>query len=127
MIARLPFKNDEGYYIQQYTLRWYSKRYGKWLTVVIGYPMDGASGPAVDIYSESWPLHDRATPEPDKSKWPKCAFGFWEGDGYWDDGTPISLWQGSFILHDKLKEEGRWFRARTWWLATLIAGWWRGR
>lgn len=123
--SEYPFIDDEGYYRQMYLLRWYSERYDKWLTVPIGYPMDGASGPAVDICSEAWPLHDKATPEPDKSKWPKCAFGWWEDDGKWDDGSDISLIQGSFILYDKLRQEGRWFRARTWFVATLVAGKWR--
>lgn len=119
------FKNDEGYYVLRYRIDYHSDRYGKDKTVPIGYPADGGSGPAVDIYSDGWWVHDSMCPERDRFKWPRCAVGFWETDGFFDDGTPVTVWQASTVLHDILLAEGRWFRARTWFLATLVAGKWR--
>ena len=82
-----------------------SVRYGKRITVPEGYKSDGASGPASDIWSDAWWVHDVM-----------CDLGTW------DDGTPCTNWQASRILSDILKAEGRWFRARTWLVATFLFG-----
>ena len=78
---------------------WQSRRYGRVITVEAGFRSDGASGPARDIESRAWFIHDKA-----------CTT--WT----WDDGTPISLWQSSMILKDVLSEEGH------VWIAPLWAG-----
>jgi hypothetical protein len=83
-----------------------SKRYGgRTITVPIGYKSDGASGPAEDLYSEAFWVHD-------------VICGRWT----FDDGTPITTTMASTILSDILKSEGRWFRARSWWIATRLFG-----
>lgn len=86
------------------TIEYYSKRYKKYVTVAEGYRSDGATG-AVDIYSNGWWVHDVLC---DK--------------GVFDDETPCNNLQASNILHDILRKEGRWFRARSWWLATYLFG-----
>lgn len=83
---------------------YYSKRYNKSVSVPKGYESDGATG-ARDINSKAWWIHDILC---DK--------------GEWLDGTLCTNWQASTVLSDVLKEEGRWFRARTWWLATWLFG-----
>ena len=81
-----------------------SPRYGKVITVETGFVSDGATG-AYDIRSIGWWVHDKL-----------C-------DTYqWDDGSRCSNWQASVVLHDILKAEGRWFRCRSWFVATLIFG-----
>jgi len=83
-----------------------SPRYGKTITVPAKYVSDGATGPGIpDLTSRAWWIHDRA-----------CS------EGKWDDGTPINNWQCSTVLHDVLKEEGRWVRAKTWWFGTWLFG-----
>jgi len=85
-------------------IHYYSKRYGKWVTVPEGYPSDGATF-AEDIYSDSWWVHDKL-----------CDTGFW------DDGTRVTNWQASMVLRDILLEEGRWIRAHRWFLPTFLFG-----
>jgi hypothetical protein len=116
------FKNAEGYYVLRYRIVYHSERYGKTKTVEIGYPSDGASGPAPDIYTDGWWVHDPLCLPPPRDEWPKCAEGFWNTDGYWDDGTPCTRWQSSMVLHDILTDEGRWLRGNAWGTATFI-GW----
>ena len=65
---------------------------------------DGATG-AFDLNSKSWWVHDRL-----------C------NTGLFDDGSKCSNLQASTIIYDILKNEGRWFRARTWFAATLLFG-----
>jgi hypothetical protein len=103
-----------------YTIHYRSTRYGKEKTVPQGYPSDGASGPAMDIWSEGWWIHDALCYYP--PPWPDLCTGYWDTDGLWDDGEPVTVLQSSTVLHDILLAEGRWFRARTWWLATYVAG-----
>lgn len=86
-------------------IEYHSKRYGKTITLPAGMTSDGASGPATDIWSLAWWVHDR-------------IWTVWQ----WDDGTAITLWQSSVILGDILRSEGRWFRGRTWPLATYLSG-----
>ena len=86
------------------TILYYSKRYQKNVTVIEGYRSDGATY-AADIWSNSWWVHDKL-----------CD------TGTFDDDTPCNNLQASTILHDILISEGRWFRARTWWIATYLFG-----
>ena len=84
----------------------YLSRYGKTVTVPAGYVSDGATGPGIpDLTSRAWYVHDRL-----------CD------TGEFDDGTPVTNWQCSTILHDILKEEGRWFRAKSWGVFTWLFG-----
>src|SRR3990170_1861493 len=115
-------KNEEGFYTLRWLIMYRSHRYGKVKSVPVGYHSDGASGPAIDIYSEAWWVHDAMRPERNRLKWPRCAVGFWETDGWWDDNSPVSVWQASVTLYDILRAEGRWFRAWTWFVATLFTG-----
>ena len=86
------------------TIIYHSKRYDKWVTVPKGFGSDGSSG-AVDIYSQSWWVHDLL-----------CV------TGTFDDGTTCTNLQASFVLYDILKSEGRWFRKYTWFAATYLFG-----
>ena len=84
---------------------YYSKRYNNYLQIkTTDKPYDGATG-AMDINSFSWLFHDVA-----------CR------DGCFMDGELLTNWQASNILSDILKSEGRWFRARTWHVATWLFG-----
>lgn len=100
--------SKEPKYICPYTIRYYSERYDKWIIVPKGYPSDGATF-AVDIFSEGWWCHD----------WIKDNNTF-------ADGTPCTNKQASYILYDILRAERRWFRARTWFIATLTFGFLKG-
>lgn len=92
------------YYVITEYVQYYSKRYGKFVHARKGEVFDGATG-AIDIDSKSWLFHDVL-----------CR------DGCWADGTPCTNWQASKVLSDILKEEGRWFRARSWFAATWLFG-----
>ena len=97
-----PKCHREGkFYILDETFQYYTRRYKKFRTVPKGFPSDGASFIATDILSASWWVHDAL-----------CKFGCW------DDGTPCSRMEAATVLFDILKGEGRWFRARSWWLFT---------
>jgi hypothetical protein len=91
-------------YTNKKEIRYYSRRYNKWVIVPVGYPSDGATG-AIDIDSESWWVHDKL-----------CDTGTWE------DGTCVSNWQASYVLSDILWNEGRWARAKYWFLFTWLRG-----
>ena len=91
-------------YYRKTGFTYYSAGYDKFITVPAGYPSDGATG-ARDINSLSWWVHDVL-----------CDFGVF------DDGTPCTNWQASTILSDILKAEGRWFRARSWFIMTWLLG-----
>lgn len=93
-----------GVYTCPYEIKYHSKRYNKYLTVPEGYISDGATG-AIDIWSEGFWVHDLACDR-----------------GTFDDGTKMNNWQASTILSDILKHEGRWFRARSWFVATWLFG-----
>jgi len=82
-----------------------SERFNKTVTVPEGYKSDGASGPASDIYSQSWWVHDVL-----------CD------TGRWDDGTKCTNWQASKVLSDILKSEGRSIRSFTWLWTTFFFG-----
>ena len=92
-------------YINPKTIKYFSKRYNKWVIVEQGFESDGASGPAIDICSNSWFIHDKVC---DTKKF--------------DDGTNCSNIQASFILYDILKSEGRHIRKYTWFVSTYLWG-----
>lgn len=90
-------------YITLEEIKWFSHRYQRWLTVPKGYESDGASGPAIDITSLSWWVHDWAC---DKKQW--------------DDFTDITPTERSGIIFDLLMAEGRQVRAVYWAAATWV-------
>ena len=84
---------------------YYSKRYNKEVCIkVTDKPYDGATG-AFDIDSFGWLFHDVL-----------CR------DGKFEDGTICTNWMASSVLSDVLKSEGRWFRSRSWFIATWFGG-----
>lgn len=84
---------------------YYSDRYNKEVSITTNdSPYDGATG-AKDINSFGWLFHDVL-----------------KRDKKWADGSKCSNWKASKVLYDILKEEGRWFRARSWFISTLIWG-----
>lgn len=100
--------NGKGYRLKK-DIVYYSPRYRKYKTVPAGFISDGASGPAEDIVSVSWWVHDAL-----------CA------DYAWDDGSRCSVWQSSNVIRDILLDEGRYIRANRWFVATLVYGWFHG-
>ena len=82
----------------------YKSRYDKLVIVKRGARSDGATG-AYDLNSKSWWIHDQL-----------CETGTFA------DGTLCTNWQASTIIYDVLRSEGKWFRARTWFIATLAFG-----
>jgi hypothetical protein len=91
-------------YINKAVIKYWSKRYKKFVTVPLNYLSDGATF-ACDIYSDGWWVHDKI-----------CDTGMF------DDGTRCTNWQASCILGDILRSEGRWARARYWKWFTFAAG-----
>lgn len=88
-------------------INYYSTRYHKWIMVPVGYESDGATFAKDLACSSSFWVHDRLT-----------------NDGTFYDGSPCTAHQASAVLYDILKDEGYWFRARSWYVATLIFGSW---
>lgn len=82
---------------------WHDRKTDKYVTVPIGYPSDGASGPAIDIYSWAWWFHDVLCDR-----------------GTWDDGSAATPKDASRVLKDILKQEGRDIRAPLWGFWTWI-------
>ena len=93
-------------YVLHNSLTYHSPRYGRTATVPCGYRSDGASGPARDIASAAWWVHDYLC---DQSRW--------------DDGTLTTPWQRSAVLSDILRAEGHYVSAVTWRWATLVYEW----
>lgn len=84
---------------------YFSKRYSKSIEIkTTDKPYDGATG-AMDIDSFGWLFHDVL-----------CR------DGCFSDSSKCTNLQASTVLSDILKSEKRWFRARTWFLATWLFG-----
>ena len=107
MTPRLDFEmlpHGKGYKLLA-PIVYRSPRYRRSVTVEAGFVSDGGSGPAEDVVSLAWWVHDKL-----------CTT--WK----WDDGNDCSNWQASWVLHDILLSEGRWFRARSWFMATWIFG-----
>ena len=86
-------------------IAYWSERYHKGIIVPEGYKSDGASGPASDIWSDAWWVHDVM-----------CDHGVWS------DGTKCTNWQASRVLSDILSDENRWIRSKTWLWATFLFG-----
>lgn len=78
-------------------MTWTDSKTGNTVTVPKGYPSDGASGPAIDIYSNAWWFHDVLCDR-----------------GTWDNGTPCTAKDASRVLKDVLNKEGRHIRAPFW-------------
>ena len=91
-------------YVVTDSFRYFSVRYHRWISCTKGDTSDGATC-APDLLSFSWIIHDQL-----------CS------TGKFDDGTICTNWQASNVLSDILKEEGRWFRARSWFVATWLFG-----
>ena len=104
MFYAIDGKSSKKPYILLRTIIYHSKRYDKTVIVMEGERSDGATW-AVDIHSEGWWVHDEL-----------C------NSGLFADGTLCSNLQASMIIHDILKSEGYWFRARTWLIGTFIGG-----
>tara|TARA_R100000306_G_scaffold20824_1_gene24733 strand:+ start:4367 stop:4708 length:342 start_codon:yes stop_codon:yes gene_type:complete len=85
-------------------IQYYSRRYNRSVTVPEGYPSDGATF-AVDIYSDAWWVHDLLCDR-----------------GTWNNGTPCTNIQASWVLSDILNREKRVFRAVYWFWGTLFFG-----
>jgi hypothetical protein len=94
---------DKGYILLE-NLLYYSKRYDKDVMAFVGEEFDGATG-AVDVCPPGWIAHDVL-----------CR------DGEFADGSICTNWQASMVLHDILKENGFYVRARTWFIATWLFG-----
>lgn len=94
---------DNGEYRLDKEIVYTSPRYGKTVTVPVGFVSDGATG-AMDIASRGWWIHDAL-----------CG-------GYWGDGSKISNWQCSQVLQDVLAEEGRYWQSKRWFWATFLLG-----
>lgn len=101
-IPKYHYDDELKCYILDETVIYYSKRYDKYVTIKQGWYSDGATW-AIDITSLGWWVHDRLCE--------RCT---------WDDGTPCTRWQGSKVLSDILKAEGRWARAWYWKYATYL-------
>lgn len=84
---------------------YYSPRYKKSVTVKRGFYSDGASGPARDIISNSWWVHDVL-----------CRYG------KWDDGTKVSNLEASMVLYDILWSESYKKTAVIWSVSTFLFG-----
>lgn len=85
--------------------RYYSKRYQKFIYIkATDKPYDGATG-AMDIDSFGWLFHDVL-----------CR------DGCFSDKSKCTNLQASTVLSDILKDEGRWFRRGSWFIATWLFG-----
>ncbi|HBA72200.1 MAG TPA: hypothetical protein DCZ63_08450 [Geobacter sp.] len=95
---------ENGRYILNESIVYYSPRYRKTITIPAGRVSDGATG-ALDITTLAWWVHDEL-----------CL------KGAWDDGTPINNWQCSQVLQDVLKSEGRNFQGMYWFWFTWAFG-----
>lgn len=102
MIDIPKYRKVLGKYVLLEGVLYISKRYGKNKSILEGYISDGATG-AIDIPSLGWWIHDVLC----ESK-------------VWDDGTECTRKQGSQVLSDILKAEGRWARAWYWKWATYL-------
>lgn len=97
-------RKSDGWYVAAQNAEYWSPRYVKLVKIKKDQDRDGATW-ALDIVSFAWWVHDQL-----------CA------DGCWADGSDVSPWQAAVVLYDILRGEGRWFRARTWFVATLLLG-----
>lgn len=101
-IPKYHWSRSRKMYILDEAYVYTSPRYGKKVILSKGMLSDGATG-AMDIVSLAWWVHDKL-----------C------NTMRWADGTPCSRWQGSNVISDILKSEGRWARAWYWKYATFL-------
>lgn len=101
---RVKHPDGKWKYVLKKDIKYYSKRYKKWIIAKKWDKFDGATD-APDIDSFGWLFHDIL-----------CR------DGFFADGTSCNNWQASSVLSDILKEEGRWVRRHTWFWATWLLG-----
>jgi len=95
-------RDGGGGYVVQGDYKYCSPRYCKSIALCNGEFSDGASG-ALDIDSNAWLVHD-------------VIFKY----KIWEDGTYITRTQCAMVLHDILKSEGYYVRAKTWLVATYL-------
>lgn len=97
-----------GTYTTLMPMTYFSARYDKLLFIPQGFQSDGATH-AISLLSISWLVHDAL-----------------HRIGHWSDGTPVTIWQATMVLHDILATEGHTIRAFTWPLGTYITAplWW---
>jgi hypothetical protein len=119
-MSKIKYRNPQA-------IVYFSPRYSKWITVPVNYPSDGASGPAKDIPSIAWLVHDRLVPMDEGEVPPLEAIGFWEYDGYWSDGSACSAWQSTMVMRDILIRDGYYVRSVTWTIAVLPVQLWKQR
>ncbi len=100
----IPNEDGKDRYICIENIGYFSKRYQKWIIREAQDSSDGATY-ARDIDSFGWLFHDEL-----------CDTGLWE------DGTPCTNWQGSFVLRDILAEKDFWFRENSWFVMTWLLG-----
>jgi len=98
------YLDEKKSYLLISAIHYHSRRYNKNVLVEVGTRSDGATG-AYDLNSKSWWIHDQL-----------CD------TGVFCDGTKCTNWQASMILSDVLNEENRWFRSKTWFIATFLFG-----
>ena len=96
-----------GYRVTR-NIAYYSRRYQKLVCVKEGDRSDGATY-AKDINSFGWLFHDEL-----------------KAERTFSHGSYCSNLQASFVLHDILKIEDRWFRSKSWYLGTLVFGFFKG-
>lgn len=94
----------DGYEVLE-EYRYWSEKYKKWLTIPKGMYSDGATCARDLEDTDAWLIHDHI-----------CRYA------RWDDGTPISNWQGSTVLSIELKKDGYWLESFTWKYATYLLG-----
>ena len=102
-----PWRCSYCCHVYKYNLepgKYYSKRYGKWISWGDRYPSDGVTG-FIDIDSFFWKVHDVL-----------C------NRGEFDDRTPITNWQCSMIARDILMEEGHKYYSIIVMRVTLFGG-----
>lgn len=97
-------RNGKTWYVTTHKLRYFSKRYKRWIVCQRHFVSDGATG-AYDIDSFGWLFHDKL-----------CDTGMF------DDSSQCTNWQASSVVSDILRNEGRYIRAQTWRYATFIGG-----
>lgn len=102
---KLKSNGKGGYnYVITQQVSYFSMRYQQFIIAEKGEHFDGATG-AMDIDSKAWIIHDVL-----------CR------DGCFAGGDVCTNLQASTILSDILKEDGFWFRARSWFTATWLFG-----
>ena len=115
-------------YILLQEIKYFSKRYGKWVTVPFKYHSDGATG-AMDIqgHIRAVKISDTLDGEVSPEEVIYTSLAWWVHDklcdsGKFDDGSLCTNWQASRILSDILKEDGHKYRQYYWLWSTWLFG-----